>query len=178
MDSVEAFLQQVETIPWFANLGKLAARDEEVFRIYHWHTWPGPTDPGSELQSAFHMHWRNDLFESPGPVQGMREAWQTIFDSALRLTKARVPYSDKQDAWFGPNAAAWQGAHVAALVGCTLLRDGGLKESPRKRVQWTLSNEWWWYCAGHWPCTYYWSWGRVDIATANRYGLAKSLVVY
>ena len=75
MTSVETFLRQLETIPWFANLGKPTSRDEEVFRIYHWHTWPGPEDPGSELQSAFHMRWRDDLFDPQGSVQGPREVW-------------------------------------------------------------------------------------------------------
>jgi hypothetical protein len=178
MPSVGKFIEQLDAIPWFANLGKPSPRDPEVFRIYHWETWPGPEDPGSEMQSAFHMKWHDDLFKAAEPIHGLREAWQTIHDCVLRLTKASVAYDEQEDVWFGPNAAVVQAAFTAALVGCTILRDGGLKEMDSARMQWTLSNEWSWYQAGHWPCMYYWSWGHADIGVAHRTGGAKRLVIY
>src|SRR5262249_37511578 len=154
MTPVATFIEQLDAIPWFANLGEPSSRDQEVFRIYHWDTWPGPEDPGSAMQRAFLMQWHDDLFQSAKPIPGLREAWQTIHDRVLRLAKPTVGYIEQEDAYFGPNAAVWQVAYTAALVGCTILRDGGLDEvdSHERRLhdhsatmQWTLSNEWSWY---------------------------------
>ena len=158
-------------------LGKPSSRDEEVFRIYHWDTWPGPEDPGSELQSAFLKRRYDDLFKAVKPLPGFGEAWQTIHDRVLKLTKVLIPYNEEEDAWFGPNAAVWQAAFSAALVGCTILRGGKLKGKNNSRMQWALSNEWSWYLAGHWPCMYYWPWGHADISVAHRTGGSKRLIV-
>jgi hypothetical protein len=178
MSSVANFIEQLDAIPWFSNLGKPSLRDSEVFRIYDWCIWPGPEDPGSEMQSAFLMERHNDLFKTVEPIPALRDTWQTIHDGVMLLTKASVPYNEQQDAWFGPNAAVWQAAFTAALVGCTILRDGELKVEDCARMQWTLSNEWLWYLAGHWPCMYYWPWGYASIAVARRPGGEKRLVVY
>jgi hypothetical protein len=178
MASVEKFIEQLEAVPWFANLGKPSPRDEEVFRIYHWDTWPGPEDPGSELHAAFLQHWHDDLFQPGKGLSDLRQAWEAIEGAALRLAKASVPYKEEEDTWHGPTAAAWHAAYTAALVGCTLRRDGRLKPSADARMQWTLSNEWSWFLAGHWPCQYYWPWGHSDIGAAHRTGGPKRLIVY
>lgn len=178
MTAVAKFIEQLDAIPWFANLGSPSPRDQEVFRIYHWEAWPGPEDPSSEMQTAFLLRWHDDLFHMGPSSAGLREAWQNIHDQVLRLTKPAVGYDESQDVWFGPNAAVRQAAYTTALVGCTVLRDGGLTEAGGARNQWTLSNEWSWYRAGHWPCMYYWPWGHVDAAVADRTGGAKRLVVY
>src|SRR5262249_28842370 len=130
MSSIDAFLRQLEQIPWFANLGRLSSRDDEVFRICHWHTWPGPEDPGSSMQAAFHMSWRNSLFEATTDEQAsyMKQLEKDIRDITLGITKLRVPYDEDQDVWHGPTAAAWFAAKTAALAGCTLFKYGNLGE--------------------------------------------------
>lgn len=178
MTPFEKFVQQLDAIPWFANLGKPSPRDPEVFRISHWDTWPGPEDPGSEMQSTFRMEWRDELFKSDARPPGLPEAWAAIQDRVLHLTKPTVGYDDDQDTWFGPNAAVVDAAFMAALVGCTILKHGNLEEANDARNQWTLSNEWSWFRAGHWPCMYYWPWGHGDTALAHRTGGAKVLVIY
>lgn len=186
MNSVETFIGQLDAIPWFTNLGKPSPRDQDVFRIYHWGTWPGPEDPGSSMMSEFHMQWRDDLFESARSLPSLREAWQTIYEYVLHLTKPFVPYDEQEDAYFGPNAAVWSAAYTAAVVGCIIVRDGSLDEVDSHErllhvhsttVEWNLSNEWSWYQAGHWPCLYYWPW-RANIASARRSGAFKKLVIY
>jgi hypothetical protein len=178
MTSVAKFIELLDLIPWFARLGRPSPRDPEVFRIYDWRAWPGPEDPGSEMQSAFLMQRHDDLFKAAKPIAGLQETWQTIHDQVLRLAKTSVAYDENEDSWFGPNAAVWGAAFTAALVGCTILRDGALSEENSDEVQWTLSSEWSWYSAGHWPCLYYWPWGRSNIAVARRTGGAQRLVVY
>jgi hypothetical protein len=188
MTSIETFIQQLDAIPWFANLGRPSDRDQEVFRIHNWQTWPGPEDPGSAMQNSFHMRWHDNLFlKSTKTIPCLRKAWETIYKHVLRLAKPTVVWYDEQgDAWFGPNAAVWSAAYTASLVGCTILRDGGLDEVDLQErrlhtlsanVQWTLANEWSWYQVGHWPCMYYWPW-RADIDVAHRTGCAKRLVIY
>ncbi len=105
MTPVEAFIAELDTIPWFTNLGKPSPRDHEVFRIYHWGTWPGPEDPGFSLMSAFGMHWRDELFESAKSLPSLREAWHTIYEYVFYLTKPLVPYTEEWDLDHGPNIA-------------------------------------------------------------------------
>jgi hypothetical protein len=178
MSSITKFIEQLDAISWFVNLGKPSSRDPEVFRIYDWRAWPGPEDPGCEMQTAFLMHRHNDLFASTANDPSLRESWQTIHDRVLHLTKLAVAYDEHEDAWFGPNAAVWQAAFTAALVGCKIIRDGELKADGNADTQWTLPNEWSWYLAGHWPCMYYWPWGHSTITVARRTGGYKRLVVY
>lgn len=178
MDPVEQFIGQLETVPWFANLGRPSPRDGHVFRIHHWDTWPGPEDPGSELHHVFLQYWQDDLFKPETGMSGVRETWETIRRSVLRLAKSSVPYKEDEDPWYGPTAAVLHAAHTAALVGCSLRRNGGLPPSGDARMQWTLSNEWSWFLAGHWPCMYYWPWGHASISIADRTRGSKRLVVY
>lgn len=178
MASVQQFIEQLQTVPWFANLGKPSPRDKEVFRIYHWDTWPGPEDPSSEMHSAFLRHWYDDLFKAKGGVADLHKTWETIHETVLRLAKVAVPYKEEEDTWFGPTAAVLHAAYTAALVGCTLRRDGELSQSKDAWMQWTLSNEWSWFLAGHWPCAYYWPWGYANIGVAHRTGGSKTLIVF
>src|SRR5687767_9237519 len=99
------FLDELATVPWFANLGKPSPRDPEVFRIYDWLTWPGPEDPGSEMLAAYNQKRQDDLF-APGKVTNgfdVRPAWDAIHAAALQAAKARLPYNESGDAWDGPN---------------------------------------------------------------------------
>jgi hypothetical protein len=174
------FFDELADIPWFANLGRPSPRDPEVFRIYDWLTWPGPEDPGAEMLAAYHMKWRDDVFACGEVPDGfdMKRTWDAIQTAALQLTKAHLPYDEAQDAWYGPNAAAWSAAWSAALVGCRRLIGGKSDGSSTRFMQWTPENEWSWYEAGHWPCMYYWPCEHTRIAVAERTSEAKVLVVF
>jgi len=177
MTSIGDFIGQLDRVPWFANLGKPSPRDPAVFRIYHWSTWPGPEDPGSEMQQAFLMKRYDELFGSAHRIPGLRETWKMIEERVIRLAKPCVPFKEDEDVWYGPNMAVFQAAYTTALVGCTILRDGHLEEGTDPRMQWTLAYEWWWYRAGHWPCMYYWPY-RFDIEAENRAGYPHLIIVY
>lgn len=178
MKSIEAIVREMEKIPWFANLGKPSPRDEEVFRIFHWDTWPGPENPGGELQSAYHMLWKHEIIGKEKEDTELAAMFDAVERRILAVAKTHVPYREDQDAWYGPNTAAWSASWVAALVACNLLKTGSLPGDGNRRMQWTLRSEWQWYLAGHWPCTYYWQWGYRDVATAELTGGPKQLVVY
>jgi hypothetical protein len=180
MTTTEEFIANLDHIPWFERLGQPSARDHEVFRIYDWGTWPGPEDPGSEIQQAYHMLWRDTLFETRDSklAERLRLLRDTIQDKVLSIARLKVPYDDTEDAWYGPNAAAQSASWVASLVGCTIAKHGHLEAGNNSRMQWTLCNEWSWFTEGHWPCMYYWSWGYTDIQAAERTDVPKLLVVY
>jgi hypothetical protein len=178
MKTIESFIDRLANIPWLANLGKPSTRDDEVFRIYRWQTWPGPEDPGSEMQSAFQMKWKEELVK-PTDIQAI-EVFRRIRERVLQITKAVVPFEEKQDVWYGPNAAVLAAAFTAGMVGCAVLQDGELKAHSallESRKQWTLANEWSWYLEGHWPCQYYWPWGHSTVEVADRTGCFRRLVV-
>jgi hypothetical protein len=180
MMTAQEFLAGLEAIPWFERLGQPSSRDHEVFRIYDWGVWPGPENPGSEIQQAYHMLWRDSLIETADSAikDDLELLWNTINEKVLSIASLRVPYDDGEDAWYGPNAAVWSASWIAALVGCTIARHGDLRSGEDATVQWTLHNEWSWYRNGHWPCTYYWSWGYTDIEAVERTKVTKRIVVY
>jgi hypothetical protein len=106
----------------------------------------------------------------------MTRHWERIHAIVFDLVRANVPYRDEQDAWYAPNAAVWQAAWIAALVGCTLFKYGQLPE--RSPSQWTLASEWSWFQEGHWPCCYFWSWGYTELDAVERTGGPRRLIVY
>jgi hypothetical protein len=180
MTTSEEFVAGLDHIPWFERLGQPSPRDREVFRIYDWNVWPGPEDPGSDIQQLYYTFWYDTLFEATDPKlsERLKSLWKTIHDKTFSIVRLKVPYNNAEDTWYGPNAAAGSASWLASLVGCTLARYGRLEAKNNSEVQWTLSNEWSWFVEGHWPCMYYWPWGYTDIRAAERTGVPKLLVVY
>jgi hypothetical protein len=179
---LDQFVTGLETIPWFKRLGEPSVRDIDVLRIYSWQTWPGPENPGATIQAEYHSQWLEELFQSetPPPDDPLTKLWESINDKVMALARINVPYYDEEDPWYGPNAAVWQAAYVAALIGCTLAKHGRLIQVQPKRPssQWTLENEWWWFQRGHWPCCYFWSWGYTELDAVERTGGPRLLIVY
>ncbi len=175
--TVESFLRGLDQIPWLKNLGKPSARDDTVLRMYAWRLWPGPETPGSELQAAYYMYWHNDLFETDeSPLTLQDELWHTIRQRVESLARLNVPYRDAEDAWYGPNAAVWSASWIAALVGCSIRKNGTASVFLERHT--LLATEWTWFLEGHWPCTYFSPWGYTDRESAERTGDPPLLVVY
>lgn len=176
-DHLAVFVASLNQIPWLRHLGRPSPRDHEVFRIYSWTTWPGPEDPGAELQASYYRRWKNEVFGIDDYTSVPHDAlWTTIHDTVFAAARLAVPYNDNEDAWYGPNAAVWEASYCAALVGCTIRMYGQMP--PPSEGQWTLMNNWSWFAAGHWPCLYFWSWGYTDLAAVERTHVSKRLVVY
>ncbi len=178
--ALDQFIENLDRIPWFKRLGQPSIRDNEVFRIYSWQTWPGPEDPGSELQSAYHMQWRNELFQSGMIPENdpLTDLWKQIYSKVFELARVNVPYYDEEDAWYGPNAAVGDASWAAALVACKLKTHSFLLEHLGPFSQCTIENEWSWLAEGHWPCSYFWSGGYTDLDAVERIGGPRRLIVY
>jgi len=176
-ESISRFLQEIEQVPWLSKLGSPSERDADVFRIYSWETWPGPEEPGSEIQAMLYQKWRDDLME--GDAGGKLTAlWAEIESKVRDLARRHVPYDDEEDTWHGPNAAVWQAGWLAAVMGCSIQAGRPYSDEYDPSDQWTPVAEWYWFCTGHWPCTYHWSWGHASLDRAMGHHAAKRLVVY
>ena len=126
------------------------------------------------------MMWHDRLFcgiDEQQKVQ-LEKVWDEIETIVFDVARSKVPYSDEQDAWYAPNAAVWSGGWIAALVVCTLIQQGKIEENKSTpEYQWTLGNIWSWFKAGHWPCSFYWTYSQ-DLEQAERTGAPKLLVIY
>lgn len=186
MSAYETFLQSLEGIPWLENLGQPDPGDGAVYRIYGWGAWLGPEDPAVVLQNEYYMTWKDHLETAVGEADAPELAaqWRKIYDAVLPLARSRVPFASDQDAYYGPNMAVWSCCWFAALTGCWLGQFGSL-EQPLKRpgfqtsplYQWRIDAIWDWYAAGHWPCSFYWTYGGT-MESAESTGAPKYLVVF
>lgn len=145
------FTTQLNTIPWFKNVGRPSKWDREVKRIYSWAEWPGPEDPGVlALAGERYQAWRDALFETHKAKRDeltLSTAWKEIHDLVMHLAIPRVPlFSFDKDAWHAPTSSVWSAAWTASVINCYL--------TYHKVVPEELQRVWQWYVRGHWPCGY------------------------
>jgi hypothetical protein len=142
--SVADLLVQIESLPWFRNIGKPTPGGPGAQRIYTWEDWPGPEEP-----SVFELaHRQQALYDEIMRAVGhhreqLLALWERIHAAVFRLAAAEVPYDPQQDAWHAPTAAVWQAAWTAGLVGLCL--QSGRPIPPELQEQWR------WFVRGHWP---------------------------
>ncbi len=143
MTRVAKFLNTLEDIPWFANIGKPLPEGSTSKRIHSWDEWPGPEEPSvAEVGDA-----TSDIFEEL--TQGedsdqLSKLHRRIRNSVVRIAKHRVPFDEDEDTWHAPNAAVCEAGWVAGLIGLFLWLN--------RPVPPGLVEEWKWFVAGHWPC--------------------------
>lgn len=141
------FLTQLESIPWFSNIGKPVDAASSVERIYDWNEWPGPNEA-----SIIELSWRQqDLFDALMESAGSERArfsalWESIHGIVFRVAAPKVPYDPQQDAWHAPTMAVWQAAWTAGLVGLCYCAGRPVPED--------LAEQWKWFVIGHWPSGY------------------------
>jgi hypothetical protein len=140
---VDTFLRQIETMPWFASIGKPLPPNSRVTQIRDWDEWSGPED-----EAVSEMHSRQQaLYDEIMAVKGTEVArllWNQIQDIVRRVSAARVPYDDKRDPWYAPTAAVAHAAWTAGLVGLYLYAGWPLPHD--------LQEQWRWFLDGRWPC--------------------------
>jgi hypothetical protein len=76
------------------------------------------------------------------------EELAVIHAAVLRAAASRVPYDPTEDYYHAPNAAVWEAAWTAGLVGLCL--QTGRPIPPELREVWS------WFARGHWPFGYAW----------------------
>ena len=147
--SIEAFVAQLETVPWFSELGQPGPADAEATRIFSWDEWPGPEDPSVNELALGQQALYDGLLETAGEKrQEFLALWDRIQETVFRAARTRVPYDPEEDCYHGPTAALWQAAWTAGLIGWCLYVG--------QPVPGDLREQWQWYLAGHWPAGYSW----------------------
>ena len=169
------FLSDLRVIPWLKNVGQPSPLDRDVLRIYSWDEWPGPEEPGSEIQASLYLRWKEEL-TSDDPQGNLPALFEEIQSEVRALARSNVAYDDNQDAWYGPNASVWAAGWLAAVIGCRVARGKSVGEYNRED-QWAPAAEWHWFRHGHWPCTYFWSWRHATLEQVARYHNLRWLIV-
>lgn len=164
--SLAEFIASLHYVPWFRAIGKAHPNDRQVRRIQSWRDWPGPEDGYGDWFGRFPALVREQMYaENPDRQGELEQTWTTIEPLVLEFAIANLPdYDDEADAYYGPNACAWQAAYNAALVGCHIPLSRPLPEP--------IADQWSWLIDGHWPCDYaeepigYWQ-SRIDVPSSK-----------
>jgi hypothetical protein len=146
--SVNAFIDRLKAVRWFANVGRPQRRDVSVFRIHGWEEWPGPEN-GSVLEKGLRYQGWHDYLYAAIRTYGLREVeelWEQVRDMTVELARGAVPFDPEADAWVPTSQCVHDAAFCAALIACYLKMGW---PSPAELVE-----DWRWYEAGHWPCGY------------------------
>jgi hypothetical protein len=143
---VEAFIAQLEAVPWFSRLGAPTPFDAAVARMHAWDDWPGPEEPAVD-QLCTQGQELYDRIMAETDAEGELTALQKrVREVVIRLASPRVPYVPDQDAWYPPNAAVWQAVFSAGLI--------ALCVKTGHDVPAELREQWCWFVRGHWPAGY------------------------
>lgn len=137
--NLQRLVERVRQVPLFSALGADIAGFTGS-RIRSWNEWPGPEEPlvetiGTRLQC---------LHDTLVAKKSEEEEWNRALRLVLEMAAQNVPYDDSEDAWYGPNTAAWSAAWAFALEEVYLSRN--LLPPGELRVQLQ------WFERGHWPC--------------------------
>src|SRR6516165_7330374 len=141
---VDEFLQQLETVPWFTNLGKPIPRHEGAKQIRSWEEWPGPEDDAISEMSYHQQGLYDEIMENAREDRRLLESlWNKIDEKVVAVARNAVPYDPNRDSYYGPNLAVWHAAWTAGLIGLYLRL--GKPIPPELQVPWE------WFVRGHWP---------------------------
>lgn len=145
--AVGKFLADLESIPWFKNIGRPLPPDAVAERLRRWEDWLGPEEP-AVLELFDRQQARYD--ELTVGCHGRRAELQSLWDQVHKIVFARasvaVPYSPDEDSWHGPTAAVWAAAWTAGLVALYICLGRPIPDD--------LQQQWNWYLLGHWPAGY------------------------
>jgi hypothetical protein len=145
---VPRYIALLESVPWFANLGRPHPRDAEVTRIHSWNEWPGP-ERGNVFWFGRWLSFVQETIErEEAPRRNeLKEVWDRAYALVLARAIRNVPeYDPEEDAWHGPTMCVHFAAYTAALIAWHIALGRPL---PRM-----IAEEWRWYADGHWPCDF------------------------
>lgn len=147
--AVEAFLDELETIPWFGRIGDPLDGDPSIDRLRRWEDWPGPKEPGVDELARRHQALYDAILADAGDERHqLLELWDRIHQVVLHAAASRVPYDPDQDCYHAPSTAVWFAIWTAGLVGWCLKTGRPIPED--------LGEQWLWLRRGHWPAGYAW----------------------
>lgn len=122
----------------FSSLGA-KIDDFNVSRISSWEDWLGPEEPLVQELASHLQFLQEGVLLSIGEPE-----WNQALQLALEMATKLVPYIPGEDAWYGPNTAAWIAAWVFVLEEAYISCDVPLPAEVNAQL--------YWYRRGHWPC--------------------------
>jgi hypothetical protein len=144
---VEKFLKELESVPWFKNIGKPLPEVATARQFCRWEDWPGPEEPAIfELSKRLQSLYDEILARSAERREELTRLWDRVHKIVFTCASPAVPYDPDKDSWHGPTAAVWQAAWTAGLIAwCVLLGC---------QIPVELQEQWEWFVRGHWPSGY------------------------
>jgi hypothetical protein len=143
---IERFLADLESVPWFSNIGKEIPPEFTIKRLSSWEVWPGPEDIGISELSLMQQSLFDEIMATSDNKGHLVDLWDKIHEIVVRVAKTKVPYDPDKDAWHAPTLAVWQAAWTAGLIGLCL--------ATNRPIPMDLQEQWDWFLRGHWPSGY------------------------
>lgn len=138
--TVEDFIELLDVIPWFANVGRPHQSDATVRRVRDWADWRGPERENDERAGTPHdWHAFDERLDDA--------LFERARDIARERGGAAIPGYDPDEDAYDPRMAASQTAGFWAGVIVCHVHEGRLR--PAECIP-----EWLWLVDGHWPCGY------------------------
>jgi hypothetical protein len=139
------FLNRLERVPWFENIGKPVGPNVKVQQIFSWEEWPGPEESRCIELCLRQQSLYDEIFSTASDISAqLADLWERIHAIVFRDAISKVPYDADQDTWHGPTAAVWHAAWTAGLMGLCLFLGRPIPSE--------LHQQWKWFAEGHWPC--------------------------
>ena len=141
------FLDYLERIPWFGNVGKPLPAGTSAKQLRGWEDWPGPEEPPIFELAERHQALYEALLKGAERRRAeLSRLWEHVREIVFRRALPAVPCDPEQDAWHAPTTAVWQAAWTAALVAWCLRLGCPIPAE--------LQEQWDWFAGGHWPSGY------------------------
>lgn len=140
----ESFLDELKTVPWFANLGKPLSH-EGIRRIQNWGDWDGPeSEPNEIFYSALQLLRTGCEGRHRFQKDELKKVFDEVYGQVAKSAAKPVPYDPDEDIFHPPTAAVWDAAFTAACRALFLY----VKDPPPP----FLEEHWAWFREGHWHC--------------------------
>lgn len=140
---MEAFLRELEAIPWFASIGEPLPAGSGCKQIGSWDEWRGPEEP-SVAEVADRQQTLYDEMMGGREAPRLKDLWDRVHEVVFREATPGIPYDPDADTWHPPTFAVWHAAWTAGLVGAHRFL--------HRPIPPELHQQWHWFAAGHWPC--------------------------
>jgi hypothetical protein len=140
----ETFIDELKTVPWFANLGK-PLPDQGIQRIGGWTEWKGPeSEPNEIFYSSLQLLRTGCEGRHRYQKDKLKKVFDEVYGQVVKAAAGPVPYDPDEDIWHGPTAAVWDAAFTAACMALYLY--------VADPVPVFLEEHWAWFKKGHWHC--------------------------
>src|SRR5262249_41849718 len=93
----ERFLDELECVPWFLNVGKRIQGTARVKQRSDWNDWPGPEDDSvMELTSRLQALRESIINDAKDKRASIKRLWDKVHEVVHRVGSEKVAYDPKK----------------------------------------------------------------------------------